>query len=142
MAKIEPDGVRRLQPADRGTQIGAWSLYQQMIVVGHQAVRVDYHPEPIMGFRDGFQKPLPILIIAVDRLPLVASRRHVIDGIREFHSNRSGHTERILSAPQSVTCKELTPCPEIVLPEMFALSRKQTNRLANHRGSKDGDAWY
>jgi len=101
MPSIEPDGVRRLQPADRSTQIGAWSLYQQMIVVGHQAVRVDYHPEPIMGFLDGFQKPLPILIIAVDRLPLVASRRHVIDGIREFHSNRSCHTERILSAPQS-----------------------------------------
>ena len=75
MPSIEPDSVRRLQPADRGTQIGAWSLYQQMIVVGHQAVRVDYHLEPIMGFLDSFQKPLPTLIIAVDRPRLVASRR-------------------------------------------------------------------
>ena len=38
------------------------------------------------------------------------ARRHVIDGIREFHSNRSRHTERIISAPQSAKCKELTPC--------------------------------
>jgi len=64
-----------------------------------------------MGLLHGFQKPLPILIIAVDRLALVAPRRHVIHGVRKFHSNRSCHAARVASDPQDINCQELTPSP-------------------------------
>ena len=44
MTTIEADAVRRLQPSCRGAEIRSRRLKQQAIVVGHQAVGMDHHP--------------------------------------------------------------------------------------------------
>ncbi len=71
-----------------------------MIVVGHQAIRVDRHAEPRHAeprdrFRQGVEKQLTVTIVAKNRLAFVAPRRHVINGMSMVHSNRSRHPRKI-----------------------------------------------
>ncbi len=70
VAAIETDAVSRLEPTGRDAQIGARCLGQQVKVIRHQAIRMDYQPETLNGFFKGLQKPLPIAIITINWLTL------------------------------------------------------------------------
>ena len=50
VAAIETDAVSRLEPTGRVAQIGARCLGQQVKVIRHQAIRMDYKPETLDGF--------------------------------------------------------------------------------------------
>ncbi len=71
----ETDAQSRLEPTDRVAQIGARSLDQQVKVIRHQAIRMDYEPETLNGFFKGLQKPLPL---AMNWITFVAAGRDMI----------------------------------------------------------------
>ncbi len=89
---IETDAVSRLEPTGRVAQIGARCLGQQVKVIRHQAVRMDYQPETLDGFFKRFQKP--ITIIAINWLTFVAAGRDMIHGVFKLYSDRACHNAR------------------------------------------------
>jgi len=89
MATVEADAVRSLKPAHGGTPVRPRRLEQK--VVEHQAVGVNRDPEPLDHLFQRLQKPLPVSILPNDRLAFVAACGHVVNRVREFHSNWSCH---------------------------------------------------
>ena len=94
VAAIETDAVSRLEPTGRVAQIGARCLGQQVKVIRHQAIRMDYEPETLNGFFKRLQKPLPIAIIAINWLTFVAAGRDMIHGAFKLYSDRACHNAR------------------------------------------------
>jgi len=62
-----------------------------VVVVEHQAVGVNRDPEPLDHLFQRLQEPLPVRILPNDRLAFVAACGHVVNRVREFHSNWSCH---------------------------------------------------
>ncbi len=111
MAAIETDAVSRLEPTGRVAQIGARCLGQQVKVIRHQAIRMDYEPETLNGLFKGLQKPLPIAIIAINWLPFVAAGRGMIRGAFKLYSDRACHNARYDTAtPLWPTCETAIKC--------------------------------
>lgn len=94
VAAIETDAVSRLEPTGRVAQIGARCLGQQVKVIRHQAIRMDYEPETLDGFFKRLQKPIAIAIIAINWLPFVAAGRDMIHGAFKLYSDRACHNAR------------------------------------------------
>ena len=91
VATVEADAVRSLKPAHGGTQVRPRRLEQKVVVVEHQAVGVNRDPEPLDHLFQRLQEPLPVRILPNDRLAFVAACGHVVNRVREFHSNWSCH---------------------------------------------------
>ena len=109
---IETDAVSRLEPTGRVAQIGARCLGQQVKVIRHQAIRMDYKPETLDGFFKRLQKPLPI--ITINWLTFVAAGRDMIHGAFKLYSDRACHNARYDAATR---CQ----VPQSVVSEAFGL---------------------
>ncbi len=72
VSPIESDTVSGLQPPCCGARICTACLKQKVIVVRHQAEGMDRQAKSLDGFLDGFEKPLAIRIIAINRLAFIS----------------------------------------------------------------------
>ena len=61
-------------------QIGLARVQHQMIVISHLATGEHLSIEPVHRLSDDFQMRGPVLVVAVDRLTLVATQGDVVDG--------------------------------------------------------------
>jgi hypothetical protein len=48
---IEPNAVGDIEPLDRSAEIGLWGLNLEMVMVGHQYIAVNPHPETFRQLR-------------------------------------------------------------------------------------------
>jgi hypothetical protein len=83
-----------------------------VVVVEHQAVGVNRDPEPLDHLFQRLQEPLPVRILSNDRLAFVAACGHVVNRVREFHSNWSCH-DVVEARIEEPTClvSRLDPTP-------------------------------
>ncbi len=73
---IEPDGVGALQPGHARHQVGVGCFEHQMIVVGHEAVRM-YLPTGLeAGLRQGLQEILAVHVIEVNVSAAIPAAHH------------------------------------------------------------------
>jgi hypothetical protein len=75
------DAVQLSHPA---RESGRTSLYQQMIVVGHEAVAVTQPVVPLAHLRKNGEERPSIRIVEIDRLAAVSARGDVIEGAGEL----------------------------------------------------------
>ncbi len=118
VATIETDAVSRLEPTGRVAQIGARCLSQQVKVIGHQAIRMDYETETPDGFFKRLQKPLAI--IAINWLTFVAAGRDMIHGAFKLYSNLACHNARYDTATRSQVSRV---DPNSIWPSANGISR-------------------
>ena len=85
MAGIEALGVNAVDVAHAPGDVGIRGPDQQMIVVGHQAVRGDQKIPHPRGFDQHLNKGLAILLVIKDRLTASTAVHDVIPGIGEFN---------------------------------------------------------
>ena len=62
-----------------------------MIVVRHQAVRMDNDPEPADRLLERLEEPGSVLIVPIDLPALVSPSADMVDGVLIFDPNRAGH---------------------------------------------------
>ena len=92
---IEPEGVGALQPGHADDQIGLRRFQNQVIVVAHQAIRMDLPIGLLTCLRERLDEILPVHVIQIDRFPTVASAHHVVHGAGVFNAELSWHGEFI-----------------------------------------------
>jgi len=73
------------------SKIGRHRSYQQVIMVGHQNIGVQPQPETLLSARQPLSEMRVIVLIAINRLPLISPRSYVIPGSRTINSQQSGH---------------------------------------------------
>ena len=72
-------------------KIGLWRLHQQVVVIVHQTVGMDYCIKAMMGFIQRFQEGLVVLIIMKNILSPSSSVHYVVEGVFIFYSDWSWH---------------------------------------------------
>ena len=91
MTEVEPLGVPAIQPLHPRGEIAPRGLEQQMVVVPHQAVRME-PPELIADHSpENRKESIAISIIAKDRRALVSPTRHMINSTFVLKPQRSRH---------------------------------------------------
>jgi hypothetical protein len=73
------------------TEIAARGLQQEMVMVPHQAVPMDYQPKAFVCLGQSFEKRVIIGESVKDRLSLSPAIHHVITRLRVFDADRAGH---------------------------------------------------
>ena len=86
MTGIEALGVYAVDVSHAPGYVGIRGLDQQMIVVGHQAVRGDAKIPHLRVFDQYLDESLVIIFVVKDRLTSPAAVHDVIPGIRKFDS--------------------------------------------------------
>ena len=79
MSVVEPDRVGALEPGHSGHQVRFRSFDHQVVVVGHQAVRMHLPARLLAGLGQGLDEIMPIHIIQEDLIPAVATAHEMID---------------------------------------------------------------
>jgi hypothetical protein len=95
---IDPLCVDTVDMAHAARQVRMRRFDQQMIVVGHQTVRVTEPSAPLNGATEDFKKRTVIGIGEVDLLSSVTTARNVVDGSFVFNPQWACHID---SVPQS-----------------------------------------
>jgi hypothetical protein len=78
MLGIEINGIRRIEEVHHARHVPQRSFYDQVIVIRHQAISMDYHPEPPMRFSETLEKYEHVFVGKEYQLLLVASGKDVI----------------------------------------------------------------
>src|SRR5208337_1018022 len=94
MSVVEPDAVGALEPGHPGHQVRFRSFDHQVIVVGHQAVRMHLPARLLAGLGQGLDEIMPIHIIQEDLIPPVATAHESIHGPRVFKTEFARHAGR------------------------------------------------
>lgn len=116
---IEELRVHTVQLAHAESQVAVRSLYEQMIMIVHQAVGV---ADPVIAFVDVLKRVeelMPILVGPEDRLPLVASGGHMIYCTGVFNAKGAGHDGRISKVKDEV--KHYRPDPKMFPSSLYGL---------------------
>ena len=95
---IESAGVNSQQPLHAFHQIGLGRFHDQMKVIGHQTQRMDLPPGAPTALAQGFDEPLPVLLILEDDLAPIPAAHQVIDRPLILHSHLARHG-RIVTGP-------------------------------------------
>jgi hypothetical protein len=85
---------------DRAGQMGVRQFQQQMIMVGHQDIRVEPHAKQAHHFLQQLEKTTAVLVIAEDVAPLVATGRHMTPPAGAFDSQSSRHAGQRVMPPR------------------------------------------
>lgn len=80
-----------IELSDSLRKVGVRCLDEQMVVAGHQAIRV-HHPVEARGHRGQHVEELHAIgVILVDRLTTIAARGHVVLRAFELDAEGTGH---------------------------------------------------
>src|SRR5437868_3824995 len=77
---IESNGVGAQQPAHSSDQIGIRCFEDQVKMVAHEAVGVDFKTSLLAGFSQGFEEVLAIHLIEVDILLAISPAHDMVNG--------------------------------------------------------------
>ena len=94
IAPVEPLRVGRLKPSHHAGQRELPGPHRQVGVVAHQTEGEEAEAVSLAIVREARQILPPVIIIAEDRTPLVATHDHVIDRTRGLEPGRAGHQIR------------------------------------------------
>lgn len=83
--------------------------HQQMIMVGHQAVRMHPQAELFDHLRECLQEPAAVVVVAEDLAAFVSSCHDMVNGSRKFNTHSSWHEPVLAIRTQNVNCQRLTP---------------------------------
>jgi hypothetical protein len=85
MATVEPLRVDAVKVAHTPRQIGRRRLDQEMIMIGHQAVRQPTPPKPFRRMAHQRQKLPAVVLVEKNLLSPIPSGGEVIDAARQFY---------------------------------------------------------
>lgn len=88
---VEPRRVPRVDQVNGPGQITAGCLQQQMVVIVHQAVRMDNRPKSLPRQRKQVQKLREIPVVNEDGTLLHPAVHHVVPGTWELNTQISRH---------------------------------------------------
>jgi hypothetical protein len=114
MPPIEAHRIGHLQPTHGLAQIGPRRFHQQMIMIGHETVGVEAHPELVNHLFERMQKTLAVLVIVEDCPPLVAPRHHVIDRTGKLNTYGSRHAPKIASLSLFCQVSRVDPVTNLI----------------------------
>jgi len=83
-------------------------LDKEMVMVGHETIGV---ADPIISLIDmlnSVEEDIPIIVILEDRLLLIPSGGHMVDGAGVFYAERAGHEARIADKRAICNKRDLT----------------------------------
>jgi hypothetical protein len=98
MPTVEHLILEPLELAHPDRQISIHSLYQQMVMIVHEAVGMAAPPIAHHHLSQHGKKLLPVVGIAIDPLPGVAARGHVIDSAGKLEAEWARHAGALASA--------------------------------------------
>jgi hypothetical protein len=90
--KLSVDAVQ-LPHAKGKIAIGCFN--QEMVVVGHKAIRVAQPVITLVDVLKGVEEVHAVLVVLKDGLLFVAARRNVVNGSWVFYAKRSSHCENV-----------------------------------------------
>ncbi len=91
MSAIEPLRIDLPDVFHRPAQLSIRTSHQQVIVVRHQAVRVDFDPEPADSLSDNRQKEETVRFVEEDELMIRSPIHHVVMRAIEVDARWSCH---------------------------------------------------
>src|SRR5437764_621404 len=114
MSSGPPNAVGDIEPLDRRAEISLRSAHQQMIMVAHQNITVDFDKISLPHLRQQLQKVPAISLIQKNDLPVIAAIGDMIPAILEIDSQRSSHARQITphsgkASRPKVICQDVTP---------------------------------
>ncbi|HZQ04085.1 MAG TPA: hypothetical protein VFA88_08690 [Gaiellaceae bacterium] len=86
MARVEAEGITTVELAHSLRQATFAKLEEEVVMVRHQAIRVDPPAIPSRRALKPDQEQRPVEVAEKDRLPVVASRANVIVPTGDFYS--------------------------------------------------------
>ncbi len=95
MTTVEALRVRRVQSSHAAREIGLRSLYEEMVMIAHKAVRVKVPPQLLRFVGEESKESLAIDIVAKDRLALIASGGQVVQSACILQPKFSCHRSRL-----------------------------------------------
>src|SRR5207253_823538 len=101
--QIKPDTVADIEPLHRPAQIGLGRLNQQMIVIGHEHIRMEHHPKSFDLLGKQFTEMIAITVGAKDRLPFIPTGGDMIPTVRALDSRSTGHEHLVTG--KSIHCQ-------------------------------------
>jgi hypothetical protein len=78
MPRIPPLAKRAHQITHSIHEIGFWSFQEQVKMIRHQDIRMNFPPAALTNFRKSEEKALVILLIEKDALSSIATSHHMI----------------------------------------------------------------
>jgi len=94
---IKVTGIADIDPLDRPAQIRLRCFNQQMIMVGHQTIRVNLNCKPLNGFFKVFQELFSVSLVNKNILSGATSIDDMIKCARVLYSQSPGHRRNLLS---------------------------------------------
>ncbi len=79
VATVEARRIGGLEPLHACHQVWLRGLQQQMVMVAHQNISMHPPAGAPAGFRQCGEKPLPIIVVAKDRLAPVSAVEHGVN---------------------------------------------------------------
>jgi len=102
MAPVEALRVDLIEPRHASCQIGLGGFNEELVVIGHQAVCVESPALLCDLAAEEIKKRCAVAIIAKDVLARISARGDVIQGAREFQTQRTGHAAMLIRSPYKV----------------------------------------
>src|ERR1044071_9301611 len=88
---IEPDGVGALQPSHAGDQIGVGGFQHQVVVIAHEAIRVNLPTGLLTSFGQRLEEVVSIHVIQENILTPIASTHHMVHRPRVLNAQLPWH---------------------------------------------------
>src|SRR5689334_15928198 len=103
MPMVEALGIKSVQAVHASGKIRLRGLYQQMVMIAHEAVSMDPPAKLANCCGKDSEQGLPVGVIAKDRLPGVTAGSDVIVRAGVFESQRPCHLSHNAAAPPRMT---------------------------------------
>ena len=84
-------GVHAIELAHAFREIGLRGFHDEMVMVGHQAIRMTAPVEALNHFAQHVDEGRSVGVVFHDRLAPIAAGGDVIEGVGEFDAQRSRH---------------------------------------------------
>jgi hypothetical protein len=95
VAQVEALGMAAAQVLDSGGELRLRRLDDRVVVVRHQAEGVDLPAVAVDGLRKELQEREPVVVVAHDRGPVDAARRHVEEPVRQLRAQDPRHISKL-----------------------------------------------
>ena len=99
---IEPDGITDIEPLHGLAEVGRRRFQQQMVMVAHEHVSVEYHSKAVDHFIEQFAEMLAIPVITKNGSPFHATGGDVIPRAGARNSEWTCHGENPMDAALAV----------------------------------------
>ena len=93
VAMVQPNGVGALQPRHPRHQVRFRGFQHQVVVIGHQTIRMHLPIGFLARLGQRLDEVLPVHVVQENLLPPVATAHHVIHGPRILDAQLARHAD-------------------------------------------------